>query len=244
MPGVGLGIGLGYPGHNASAGEELAYDEWLLSLSPIAFFRMADTGTTMVDEVGTITDGTHDAASFVSAPIPTSAGAHSYSGGASSSFTQPAVLASNEYTTLLWVVVDSSVTDYAAMFSGRSPNGPYTSGHALETDGNNFLHAFGTGAGSVDAWAGTLVKGVPVRLALVRDSGGTTRSYLNGVQTDSRASTYVPLPQGTLVELGKRGSELNFAGLIWDVALFDYAWNSATVGEDYLRGTDGLVLPN
>lgn len=241
MPGIGLGIGPSFVRSRAGSGE-LSYDRWLKSLEPVAFFRMADAGTTMVDEMGNITTGVHDAANLVAPPIPTSAGAHAYFGSAdakSSHFTSTADLEVAEFTTALWfqfptgAAIERSVLD--------AFNGSFTHGHGIwvnHVNGGSLDFYRGNGSGAHPIPGGVVPRDTPLRIVCVQQ-GSTSRIYVNGVEASSGTipgSTYYPVPTGLLIEIGSEKGDLFIEGLIWDVVFFDYPWDADTVAEDYARG--------
>lgn len=244
-----LGIGLGLAMSPLQAGGEVSlstqYAKWLLDLEPVAFFRMADAGTTMVDEIGTITTGVHSAAALQAPLLDTSTGVHNYTGSTDSTFTTAAALRTPSFTAAVWCYIPSSAPE-SGMSVINAFNGEWTHGYQMWISNSRqplFYRGNGEGYANVQV-AGVVSLETPLRFVITHDAvSGLSKGYVNAVTTvpDGVAYAYLPPTSNGTWEIGSEDGSNRLTGQIWDVALYDYAWDLDTVEEDYERGLAGSI---
>ncbi len=217
-----------------------AYRKFLMDLGPKAFYRMADAGTTMLDETG-VHNGVHDVTNLISAPIPTAAGAHNYNGSTDSSFTSTAALRSPSFTCAAWVIIPST-SPAAGMSIVNAFNGSWTHGYQMwVSDARMPLFYRGNGSGYANFAPITEIPlDQPVRFVITHDANtGRSYAWINATTNlpDGVSYSYQPPTSSDTWEIGSEDGGARLTGLAWDIVFYDYPWTAQTVADDYALAT-------
>lgn len=235
---------------------EAAYPNAVLTDHPIAFYRLDDTGSSMVDASGNALTGTYGSAvtrgagSLVPNTIDPAA---SFPGGAWSANS----IATVPHNTTLQpssLTIEAWINEQAANSSGwidLVSYGPQSGGQAysLQISPTNTLSGYVANSSSSGSsqYVGTIVltPGSSYHVVMVYD-GTTPKVYING-KLDTGGTTYgssgaisyagVGTTYGLSIGAGQSSSRNVFKGSIDDVSLFSSALTATQVTTHYTAGT-------
>ena len=209
----------------------MKYSSGVLALHPVAYYRLDDTSTALLsDSSGNGRNGSYVAPVTLGAPPvingDTDAAVRFTNQGYGNVPSNPPVV-SDIFSLELWLVQTASQTTQGLLNMGASAG-------QLQLQ-NGQVQCFIATAGAVLSSTITLNVGQPYHIVFTKNGATSANCYVNGVDVSGAITNRTGLA-ASQVQIGANFAGNHCAGIIDEVAIYDYVLTPAQVSVNYQNG--------